>query len=631
MSKTPYARQIQDDCDNPHVGIVAVSASARWGKTIMGENRFLRMAEYGPLVDMLWFMQSDTALDDYIDQIGEWNLENHPGINARINWKDRRNSRKRKEIGKALALWRVATERNMIAKAAKLIVVDEVDNLTKRVLKKLMALLRNRQRQYGSGSGALIYLASHPDAGPTEGITKVISDGQNHHWYWRCVRCGGASSPCKGAEVRCEWNLDRLMEGSEGMERKAILERVLQNACLICPHCQAEIDNDMRLEMTAGGVWIQPGVQTLNADGSVAGERVINHTMGYTGHAFMSTIIEGVGKIAQDWLGARLDAEISGDDTLLKEETCKSLGEVYDGFKPEEVVEREDVLRRRMARAYPLTWVPPGVDFIVQFIDVQGDRFVVRVIGYARDRRTWLIDAYERHEWPPGSPGQERETDPISPANRLASWLPIVPIICDRTYPLIDRPGYALPIARTMVNEAGEAGVQLNARIWAANEIAKGAIQPYRLKLFIGGKRDKFEQITKDDNGRPLSTPLYVQQIEPNTAKDIIANRMKIEEGPGAMAIPSDLPDKVFRELLAERKIAGKWTLIRRRNELLDAYVACNAGCEALKPDRPDIDWSNPPEWATPIRLGDTIGAGAAKSLSYWDRLAAYTDRIMET
>src|SRR3546814_15070376 len=79
----------------------------------------LRNLTYGPSGNILWFMQDNDSLNDYIDERGEEMLAIHPEVFEKIDWDDSRNtSRTRKSIGRSLVLWRPAPHRPLRGKAA---------------------------------------------------------------------------------------------------------------------------------------------------------------------------------------------------------------------------------------------------------------------------------------------------------------------------------------------------------------------------------------------------------------------------------------------------------------------------------------------------------------------------------
>jgi phage terminase large subunit GpA-like protein len=91
--------------------------------------------------------------------------------------------------------------------------------------------------------------------------------------------------------------------------------------------------------------------------------------------------------------------------------------------------------------------------------------------------------------------------------------------------------------------------------------------------------------------------------VNVHSIKKIIARRMKIPEGPGAMHAPANLPDRYWRELSAERLVNDEW-VATGRNETWDGWVAAEVARYTLRPDRQEIDWTQ-----RPADMGDAAAA----------------------
>lgn len=640
---TPYTPGINDACDHPDVHVVAVKGNTRSAKTVSAESMCLRDWTYGPLKNVLWFMQDEDSINDYIDERGEEMLRIHPEVNEKIDWSDIRNGRKRRRIGKSLLLYRPATRRALRAKAAPTIVADEIDAYEKKIRKAIMTLVTSRQEEFGSAAKA--YLCSHPDEGPDDGIDAVLKDCLLHLWFIRCPHCGGASSPALEAESwgapRMTWNVPELMGRAEEMERVAFLDWVADNVVLCCPHdgCHATFTAAERMALMAEGRWLQPQQQWL-ADGTLQGEARVAKNMGFVIHAFMSPFVK-LAETARDWAAAKLTADM-GDTTKLKEVVCKKLGETFMGTKAEEQIEDWRTVQARLSSAYELKTVPVGVRFLTAFVDIQGDRFEVRVIGWDRALQSWLIDAYPIKQWPAMNGRSAFEN--IAPATRLTDWDVLEEAVLAASYPLAANPQRLaaglpelfLPIARTVINAAGEPGVTNNARVWLANLLGRqpgqGRVIPsYRVLLMQGAANKKGELYGKpkyhefDDRGARLKTPVWERLPNVHELKRVIATRMKIEEpGPGRMHLPAGLPARTVRELVSERLVNGDWVKTSRFNETWDGWVACELGRATLRPERPEL-WADGtlPEWATPRPRGEIFETMLEAPISIFDRLAA--------
>lgn len=639
-SLTPYMKAPTEAGDIPGVRVVAIKGNTRCGKTVGAENLALKRWDVGPLVNVIWFMQDEDSINDYIDERGEDMLVLHTGVNEKIDWTDRRNSRKRKKIGRATLFYRPATMRSTRSKAAPFIVADEIDAYQKKIRDAILGLIQNRQREFGTS--ALAYLCSHPDAGPDGGIDAIINDSLVHLWWVNCPHCGGASSPAAEAETRITWNVPELLQRAVDMERQEMLRMIRKEARLICPHegCYATFDNEERIALMKTGRWLQPH-QKLLPDGTVEGESLVQEVMGFVIHADMAPFVN-LGEDAANWAAAFTQARDTGNDVNLRERTVKDRGETYFGSKAEEKTEPYKVVLARMGAPYELRQVPPGVKFLTAFVDVQGDRFEVRVIGWSLTKESWLIDAYAIKQWPKA--GQHGAFENIDPANKTSDWDIIEEAVLCATYPLQSDPKMFMPIAKTYLNASGQAGVTKNARVWVSNMLGREPgegrkIHPYQITLFQGSAfNDKRKvnvrpetygrprQVEFDDAGKPLRIPIYERTIVVHDIKKIIMRRSKIDEpGPGKMYCPANISPRYIRELVAERLVNGEWIASGGANETLDGWVACEAARENLKPDRPGL-WDKAPVWAQPRERFDSIDTDTPNQLSVFDRLAQIND-----
>lgn len=646
---TPYTREIQDACDQPGVQVVAVSGPGRAGKTISAEAHAYKRWKYGPAGTMYWYMQSKDALEDYIEERGEWMLKNNDEIAEQIDWTARRNSRTRKRIGGHLNSWLAATDQSTIGKAAPFIVADEINAMSKKLRAGIKTKLLNRQREFGTA--ALLYVASHPDGDPGTGIISIISEGLRHLWWWRCKHCDKPSSPCVEASTRMTWNVSELLALTEGMDKDQVLDLVAERASLICPHCKAQISDKDRLEMSLRtGAWLQPQQEMMD-DGAIAGERRIDKIMGFMIHAFMSPFVT-VAELAREFVAAKMAFEESTDDTQLREVTSKSLGEVYEGAKAEEVVEGWQVLKARFgagAGVYARGTVPPGVRFITAFADTHGYGWEVRVIGWGNNLESWLIDAYAIKQGGqfPGIEG--REFGNLKPATKIEDWAMLEYGVIDRLFPIANRPGWYLPVAKLVVDDNGEPGVSNMGRIWLSNLKARGVtaggkpFAGYRVQLQVGSSKVGGElygvpkQVMKDDLNRALPVPVTILAPDVTTLKKMIARRMKVDnpaEG-GRMHVPADIPDAYIKQLESERLTNGKWYRFRD-NETWDGWVAAETARYWLRPEL--VNWNkaspdyDPPEWASPVQvtpLGIVREDAAPQPVSQWQEIAAMNAGVM--
>ena len=633
---TPYAEGINDACDHPDVRVIEVKGPTRSAKTVSAESMVLRDATYGPVKNVLWFMQDEDSLNDYIDERGEEQLMIHPEVSEKIDWTDRKNGRKRKVVGKALWLWRPATARALRAKAAPIIVADEIDAYQKKIRDAIMTLVTSRQEEFGSAAKA--YICSHPDAGPDGGIDLLLRDSLLHLWFVQCPHCKGASSPA--AEVvdwgkqRMNWNVPGMMGKAEEMERTDFLDMVEREVELVCPHedCGALFSPAEARALMKTGRWLQQH-QDILPDGTVTGVPRVAKVMGFVIHAFMAPFVK-MDSTARDWAAAMLNYQNTGLDTHLREVVVKKLGETPMAAAKEEQMEGWKVVQARIQAPYEIKTVPFGVRFLTAFVDIQGDRFEVRVIGWDLAKQSWLIDAYQIKQWP--AMDGRGAFDNIDPGNRLADWDVLLPAVIRASYPLASNPQrkeaglpeHFLPIAKTVINASGQPGATNNARLWTSAKISAQEIQSYQVMLMQGNANRKSElygkprQVTFDDKGRPLTTPVWERTPNVHELKRLISLRMKIDTpGPGRMNMPMAISPRYYQELTAEHVVNGVWVQRYVRNETWDGWVACEVAREALKPDRPEIWEGDLPAWACPKPRGQVGENVLSPQVSAFDRL----------
>lgn len=639
---TPYVAGIQDSCDNPLVNVVAVKGNARSGKTQAAENHALKRWAHGPYGDMLWYMQSGDDIDDYMEERGEWMLDNHEQVSAKIDRTYKRQARDRKRIGESLARWLAATDKTTRGKAAPFIVADEIDAYIRKVSKTILTKLLNRQREYGSA--ALMYLCSHPDIGPQYGIEAVLRRSTRHLWWWLCLHCGKPSSPAAEAPIRTSWNVPLLTTGLRNVDRADALAYVRQEAHLICPHCNGAISDKERLVMSReSGTWLAPG-QKLIAPGKVEGPAPVTDIMGYVIHGFMSPFIN-IGKAAEEYAGAYIEFDLNGDDTDLKEVTVKTLGEVYAGATAEVKIADWDVVKKRMQSGdrYLTGYVPDGVDFLTAFVDIQKNRFEVRIIGWAAlSRESWLIDAYSVDQWQMTELSQrlrKRPMQKLNPFHDLTDWQILEETVLNQSYPLDRDHDWHMPIAKVGVDTGGEGDTTRNARMWAASVIHRqeNPVPDWKILLLKGdAHKEKPEmygvakQVMKDDHGQGLKAdpytmmgPVFERTPVVHMIKKIIRKRQNIlMPGPGFMHAPQDLADQYFREVVAEKLVGTDWVR-DGDNETWDGYVACETVRASLSPEDPTINWDRPPSWAKPFRPGidPSIDTRGSAVVSPYDRM----------
>lgn len=599
-AKAPYLREIHDAMDDPTKKKVFVKGPTRCGKTTAPENFLLKVGMFGPSRNMLWYMHSEPDLKRYVTERVDFFLREHEEIAEKVGGRGGKAAWNLKMVDGAVWEWLPANYSTTRQRSAAVIVCDEVDAMRPAIGDAIVGLVENRQREYGALAKA--FFCSHPDRGPLFGIDRLIRASDMRVRVWTCEDCGHLMSPCVEDRVprgrRVTWNLDRLMVDAEELDRDELVAVVTKGVCLECPNCKTEIDDAGRLRLDAAGVWMPKG-QDFGDDESIVGEPIETDAAGFIIHAFMAPFVTLPG-LATEFVDAWLDRRDTGSDNALKEVYVKSLGETFRG-DDEASKQRpwKEFKAAHLDTSYVLGTIPYGVDFIDGMVDVQGRSFETGVWGWSRRREGWLIDRF--------SMKQRMGLRDINPGDNLEDW-DVLEHVLNMTWPLNDGSGRHLRIAKLAIDTGGVPGVTENARLWAANMLAEGKVEPWRLMLSKGDAHLKgalyghVNKIKEDKGGRELPVPVLERVVNVSEVKRVLAKRYAIESpGPGFIHIPKDLEDRYIKELVSETFVNGLWYR-QGANETWDTLIMAEVGRALLAPESAKIDWVNdPPSFAVPF------------------------------
>lgn len=580
---------------------VAVIGPGQSAKTTIAENWLLHAVASDP-ANLLWYMQTDQAVEAYVKSRINPMIEAHEDMASRLGTRSVDDSLHFKNFRTMRAEFLPATKRNLINKSAPRIVADEIDAYGE--MGDVKALLDIRRQTFGRQS--MILAVSHPDKAKgmnpardwTEGIMAMYADSDRRVWYWQCPHCGAWSSPAPiAARVMV---LDYPEEGT--------LDEVQAEARLLCPVNQCRIEDGDRRGMLATGRWIGDG-QTIAEDGTVSGERVRRATAGFWITGTMSPfVLGGIGALARAKAKAEREMEMTGEDETLRQVIVKQFGIPYAPPRTVGLLLGTDIADR-CSTDLQLGTVPEGVRFLTAFWDVQIAHFDVLMRGWGVKGESWVIDRFRVAGDPATSPDD---------------WDQLVEKVLLKTYPLADGSGRHMGIRAVGYDSGGQPGVSQQAydawTRWRKRQL---------VKLFgkIAG-RDVYSVIpTKGASGlmAPRLSVTYpdtsaqagkkfgsngtvpVAVFNPNTFKDDLNGQLqRIEEGPWSIHFPAALrakapPHPWFEQLVAETRLpSGRWEKQSRsaRNEALDTMVGNHVVAHLHGLNR--INWERPPAWAAP-------------------------------
>lgn len=599
--QVPYVVEPMECLTSLDYQTIAVVGPGQSAKTTIAENWLLHSVATDP-ADLLWFMQTDDAVEAYVKQRINPMIATHDAMRQRLGKRAIDDSLHFKNFRTMRAEFLPATKRTLINKSAPRIVGDEIDAYAAN-LGDVKALFDVRRQTFGRQSKLLA--VSHPDKAKgmnpdrdwTAGIMAMYADSDRRVWYWQCPDCGAWSSPCPiAARVMV---LDYPAEGT--------LDQVQAEARLVCPVNGCRIEDSERRRMNLTGRWVGMG-QSISEHGVITGELVRRTTAGFWITGLMSPfVLGGIGALARAKAKAEREYEVSGEDETLRQVVVKQFGQPYAPPRTIGVLLGSDIADRAEVDLQ-LGMVPEGVRFLTAFWDVQIAHFDVLVRGWGVKGESWVIDRFRVGGDPATSPDD---------------WDQMLEAVVLKSYPLADSSGRHMSIRAVGYDSGGQPGVSQQAydawTRWRKRKLAKllGNIAGRDVYTVIptkgaSGLMAPRLSVTYPDtsgSGKKFASngTVPVAVFNPNSFKDDLNGQLqKADGGPWAVHFPSALrakapPHPWFEQLVAETRLPnGRWEKQSRsaRNEALDTMVGNHVLAHLHGLNR--INWERPPNWAAP-------------------------------
>lgn len=458
--------------------------------------------------------------------------------------RDKRNTIEDKQFdGGHLYVLTAGSDANLAEVPARYLFCDEINREGWRTNAREGSRVKLAEARLTSYAGIeKAYIVSSPtDVGASE-ITEYFERGTQEHYHVPCPHCGHLH------ELVIEHFRYAMADDHDGVAR----------AWFVCPECGAEIDEADKAGMLAdeamGGQarW----VQTAPGDGE---------TVSVTLSAFYAPVGSITWRtLAKEWHEAKEKKE-RGDHQPMQVFWNTRLALDYD---PSEITSSaQQLYQRALAEALPARVVPDRALVLTAYADTQIDRLEVGIEAWGPGMEHWTID----HIILWGSPTE----DPQSSGSVWQRWEQI------RRTPYAHASGALIRIS-AWGQDSGGANTQDVYNFASGREhtgflATKGANQPGR--PVIASK-----PTSQDINWRGQRVPEGVKlwNIGTDTAKDWLANRLRLTDGPGAPHWHCGLDLEHFEQLLAERpvleQVGGRQ--VRRwrkpdgaRNEVLDVAV----------------------------------------------------------
>lgn len=610
---TPYLVPIMDALDNPKVREVIVPKPARSGGTVVAENYALKMFEFGPRGDVLWYLAGPNEVKSYSQNVFSPMFEDHVNIAAKITARvgTTGNTATAKRVGGQNIELLAMGQKTTTNRQAYFIVTDEPDSYSKDFRSNFIDQARQRQKMLGQNRK--IYACAHADAGWSGGISQGWLQSSRGIYVMPCAECNEWASPYPTKHWR---DIPRYRLYYEMSAPKTPigerLKRAERTAAMACPNCGALLNDEQRHGMIDKGAYMHEG-QHLDVSIGIIGDPDDNVTMGFWVHVLM-TKQANLPELARDLEAAREHYERTRKTDKIKQVIVRTFGEVFEGageavgLDAESLRKRSKATGEAMPESYHMGEVPEGVRFITATVDVGGKCFDVLLRGFDLEGRSWLLDRFTiKQRLHPD--GVMRD---IKPSRVQEDWSVLESQVIDRLLPMKADPSMVMPVAVTLI-DSGDGNVTWKAYEFARRMDAKRWMnwrKVYCVKGIGGDKQPHLspnpKTISTDADGKPVDPVIKLQLLGVDSLKDDVREYLAIEDGsPGQCYFAVDTPEDAFAEFFGETKEGGKWVRTGD-NETFDLYGYSDAAVLMLEPNRKDRNWSEAgkePIWARPISL----------------------------
>lgn len=356
----PYQTEIARSMGNPAVERVSILKSARVGATQLMVAAIGHYALNDPAAQMV-VMPSESDARMLMTSIIEPTFAASPALrNALTEDSSGRDTMlSRHYPGGSLALVSGASPKNLRARTARVLWVDEVDGLSLSAGDEgdPVALAIRRTMTY---SNRLVVMASTPVDEETSRILRAYNEGDQRVYQVPCPHCHEFS------EV--SWKDVQWPEGQP------------EAAYYVCPECGCITPESEKAKMVAAGRWV-----------ATRPEIVGHHS--YRLNSLISTLPNAAwGRLAQEFVAAKRDP------SLLKTWVNTVLGQAWRDES--EGLDESDLMAKR--EVFCLDRIPPEVLAITGGADVQRDRIELATLGWTAEGAALVL----KHELFWGDPLQ---------------------------------------------------------------------------------------------------------------------------------------------------------------------------------------------------------------------------------
>lgn len=423
-------------------------------------------------------------------------------------------------------------------------------------------LAKARTRTF-KGKKKILRVSTPTDAG-TSRIAAAFLEGDQRRYYIPCPQCGHKQT-LKWSGITWDKTIKDVDKAAETAHY--VCE---ENGCVIEDH-----QKDWFLAEENGAEWIAEAPE--NGGGKV---RSYHLSSLYSPHGWYSWQ-----EAVKTWLKAQ------GNDYKLKTFTNTVLGEVWT--EKSEAPEWRRLYERR--EGYKLSTVPYGALFLTCGVDVQKDRLEAQVVGWGRDKSSWVVDYIV-------FPGDTSDLSPKGP------WVELDRLL-QKKYSIRD--DFGIPIRMMAVDSGYRTQTVYDwVRKYPANRVVATKGQDHLKMLF---SQPKVVDINVG-NGKKIRRGVKVWPIGSSMAKVELYGQLRLErptesEGelfaygypPGYIHFSCDLDEEYFKQLTAESLVKRVHKGFARydwdknnheRNEALDTFILARVAASMVGMDRwTQVQW----------------------------------------
>jgi phage terminase large subunit GpA-like protein len=499
-SRTPHARAVMEALSDTHwCKTVALMGASQMLKTQVGLNWFCSTVHQSP-ANFLWILPTGKLAKRTSARVGK-TIAAVPEVRERVaspRSRDSVNTLDTKEyIGGSLHIVTAGAAANLSEIPARRVLFDEVDRAEANVNGEgdPVALAKARQTTFERNRKS--YFPSSPTITGSSIIESLYLQGTQQEALAECVHCGHAQILV----------FEHLQQDDAGL------------AIYPCSDCGAVMYETDKNRMFARGLW---------SDGIPGDGETVSFTINamFAPYGWINWIA-----LLREYRAAKAKLDEGSEELMIVFYNTR-LARCWERKKEQT---KASELEAR-AEAYKLGTVPKGGLILSAAIDTQPDRLEAKVIAWGEGMEAWVVDYQVIFAPPSESAAWERLDEMLQSRYRHAS-------------------GRMLPIAAAFIDSGGAnthdvynfTRTRQHRHIYAIRG-ASTANKP------VLAAKPSLVDVNWQGKTMPHGAKLWL--IGTDTAKDYLAARYRLSNGPGAVHFPSDLPTEYYEQLTAEYCVA---------------------------------------------------------------------------